>query len=624
MSRRRAHRSPDATRRSWRLGALLWVLAGAMTGCTDIASIDRAVDRLVQARSGSIGAAGTAPETRPLSPEEQDPGSRGRQVSGAPATTNPPANELRYAPGDTDPAAVLKRLESYAGELNDASPLDLAAALKAAQATGREYRSAEEDYLLAAIRQLSEEHLWGPRFFDDIRTTVSGTGDDATYASALNVINELRATQRLPYGGDLEAKLVTQAAQQLTSVAGEQYTQSSQIVLNANLPLLRGAGDVAREDLIQARRDLVYAARAFETFRRQHLVDIARDYFALVAQQNFIVNQEQRLASVIALQERTTALVEAGRAPPFRARNVEQNVLTSRNSLIQARESYLLALDQFKVRLGMDVSRPIKIEPVTLELPDPDITVARAAELALSYRLDYQNQRDQTDDARRHLSNARNSLLPDLNLNAGTTLNTDKARRRGRLDFDLKDTDYTAGATLSLPLDRQIDRLNVRAAMIQLQRQQRESDRLRDTIILDARHAVREIDRARNALVLLQKAVEINQLRSEELDLRGGEVDPQDKLDAENELLQARNSYEDSLRDLRISILEYLLQTGQLRVSPGGTLTALSGMVIRMVGSGEPTPSNPAHAPENPPRAPEKPPEQPPVPAQNQGLPQPQ
>ena len=36
--------------------------------------------------------------------------------------------------------------------------------------------------------------------------------------------------------------------------------------------------------LIQAERDLVYSARNFEAFRREFLVAIARDYFALVAQ----------------------------------------------------------------------------------------------------------------------------------------------------------------------------------------------------------------------------------------------------------------------------------------------------------------------------------------------------
>lgn len=548
-----------------------------------MASIDRSVDRLVKARSESLGADAVAPTLRPPGPADSEARTRAdvqRTTNETPPTINPPASDLPFEVADTAPENVLQRLDGYAQELEGTNPLDLEGSFRTAQRTGREYRSSEEEYLLTAIRLLIEKHLWGPRFFDEIRTAVAGFGDNADYSSALTVINELRATQRLPYGGDIEARLVTQAAQQLTELAGDQYTQSTQLVLSANIPLLRGAGDVAREDLIQAERDLIYAARTFEQFRRQHLVDIARDYFALVSQKIFIENQEKRLQSVIRLQERTSALVDAGRESAFKARNVEQNVLTSRNSLIAARENYLLALDRFKVRLGLPVDASIRIEPVSLELADPAISVAKAAELALAYRLDYQNQRDRTDDARRRIANARNDLLPDLNLNAGTTLNTDKDRRRGRSDFDLNDTDYIAGITLSLPLDREIERLNLRSAMIALQRQARDSEELRDTIILSARRAVREIDRARNALALLQKAVEINELRAEELELKSDETDPQEKLDAENELLQSRNDLQDAVRDLRISILEYLLQTGQLRVGPDGTLKPLQGMLI--------------------------------------------
>lgn len=563
------------------------MLVGAFAGgCANMDSIDQRVERLVKARTDTLGGGAVAPIPRKLTDAEAGPSDRKRLIDGHPGSTNPSADELRFAPASTAPADVLARLESYALQPDTAMSLDLEGAFKTAQRTGREYRSAEEEYLLAAIRLLIEQHRWGPRLFDDIRANVAGLGDNSNYDSALTVINELRATQRLPYGGEVEARLITQAAQQLTSVVGEQYEQSTQLQFNANIPLLRGAGDVAREDLIQAERDIVYASRGFEDFRRSHLVDIARDYFALVAQASFIDNQERRLESVIALQARTTALVEAGRESPFRARNVEQNVLTSRNSLIAARENYILSLDRFKVRLGLPVEQQIRIEPVGLELPDPDIGVAVAAETALKYRLDYQNRRDQTDDARRRLENARNDLLPDLNLTAGTALNTDKDRRRGKFDFDLKDTDYNAGILLSLPLDRQIERLNVRSAMIALQRQARETEEFRDTIILNARRAVREIDRARNALVLLQKAVEINELRNEELELKADETDPQEKLDAENELLQSRNDYEDAVRDLRTAILEYLLQTGQLRVGPLGEFRALQGMVVKMVGSG--------------------------------------
>lgn len=509
-----------------------------------------------------------------------------QQYEKHPSSVNPGAEELEYVGADAD-RDVLARLETYAETPADAQRLDLEGVLRLSQRSAREYLTAEEDYLLAAIRLLIERHRWGPRFFDDLSSTLSADAVSGRYTTALTIINELRATQRLPYGGEVEARLVTTAAQQLTEIVGDEYTQSSQLVLSANLPLLRGAGLVAQEDVIQAERDLVYAARDFETFRRRLFVDIASDYFALIAQQAAIRNQEERLKSVILFLEQTRALVEAGRERPFQARNVEQNVLTSRNSLINSRESYILALDQFKVRLGLAVRTPVEIVPMSLDFQDPEIGVMEAAATALRYRLDYQNERDRVDDSRRQVAIARNTLLPDLNVNGSVTLNTDGDNRVAGASFDGGQTDYSASVTFGLPLDREIERLQLRQSLIQLGQRQRQFDLFRDTVILDARQAVREIDRARFSVRLQEQAVKINELRLEEIRIKGPEIDTQSRLDAENELLQSRNDRDAAIRDLRIAILEYLVRTAQLRVGPEGEFRPLRGMAVKVEGSEE-------------------------------------
>jgi outer membrane protein TolC len=289
-----------------------------------------------------------------------------------------------------------------------------------------------------------------------------------------------------------------------------------------------------------------------------------------------------RLRSVIKFYDQTRALVAAGRERPFQARNVEQNVLTSRDSLISARETYILSLDRFKVRLGIPVQEAVSLAPMTLDLADPDIGINQAAELALAYRLDYQNEADRVDDSRRAVANARNGLLPDLNAAAEAALNTDPDNRVAGISFDGPQTDYNASLTLGLPLDREIERLNLRSSIIDLQQQIRTFELFRDNLILDARQSVREIDRARFSLRLQEQAVKINELRLQELLIKSAEVDPQTRLDAENELLQSRNDRDNALRDLRIAILQYLLRTGQMRVGGDGRLRPLRDMEIRM------------------------------------------
>lgn len=587
-------------------------LAGA---CNDMSSIDRRVERVVGDRSRSLGSDASPPRHDFISPD--DTGGRegrARSLEKHPPSNNPDAADLGFTPGDVSPEAVLKRLDSYYANEPDAIPIDLEGAFRASVSSGREYKNAEEDYILVAIRLLAEQHLWGPRFFDDLSAKAAGLGVNGSYQSALVVINELRATQRLPYGGEVEAQLISSATRQLAGEVSELYVQSNQVVLSGNVPLLRGAGPIAQESLIQAERNLVYAARDWEDFRRRHLVDIARDYFALVAFQLNIKSQERRLEGVMQLQTRTDALVEAGRMSAFQGRNVLQNVLTSRSSLETAREQYILALDRFKIRLGIDMAKPIRIEPVTLELPEPEISVSAAAALALKYRLPYQNARDRDDDARRAVENAKNGLLPDLNINGSTSFNTNKGSHVGKFTFDSGDTDFTAGVTFSLPLDREIERLHVREATIQLQKQLRDTSLLRDELILEARQAVRQLDVSRNALTLLEKAIEINELRLEELRIKEGEVNPQDQLDAENELLQSRTDYQNALRDLRIAILDYLISTGQLRVTPDGLFKPLQGMVVKMNATDYPVPPPPLPIPQQEQPMPPPPPPGTPVP----------
>lgn len=549
-----------------------------IAACTSLEDIDRRVDRVVAGQSETLGGGAIAPTART---RLRDGADTPQQYEKHPASLNPGADHLDYAGADPG-RDVLARLDSYAEVPADAQRLDLQGVLRLSQQSAREYRTAEEDYLFAAIRLLIERHRWGPRLFDDLTSSFSADSLSGRYTNALNVINELRATQRLPYGGELEARLVTTAAQQLTEIVGNEYTQSSQLVLSANVPLLRGAGLVAQEDLIQSERDLVYAAREFETFRRRLFVDIASDYFALIAQQAAIRNQEERLKSLILFLEQTRALVEAGRERPFQARNVEQNVLTSRNSLVNSRESYILSLDQFKVRLGLPVRTPVALVPMSLDFQDPDIGVTEAAATALKYRLDFQNERDRVDDSRRQVAIARNSLLPDLNLNGSVTLNTDADNRVAGASFDGGQTDYAASVTFGLPLDREIERLQLRQSLIQLGQRMRQTDLFRDNVILDARRAVREVDRARFSVRLQEQAVKINELRLEEIQIKRAEIDAQTRLDAENELLQSRNDRDAAIRDLRIAILEYLVTTAQLRVGPEGEFRPLRGMEVKI------------------------------------------
>lgn len=545
--------------------------------------IDRDTAALIADRVRALGDSATAPRT--FTPGAE--GDRSVWYERTPETVNPPAESLGYQPADEarDVAALLDGYARNSTELDDRDSengavlvLDLDAAFRIAATTGREYRQAEEDFILSVISLLTERHLWSPRLFNDTSVFVNGQGDSGTFDAALSVINTLRVTQRLPFGGDVEARWVTRAAQELVNESTNAYTSSSDLVLSADVPLLRGAGQIAREDLIQAERNTVYASRSWERFRRTLLVDIANDYFTLLQARAGIANQQRQLESQIRRQKETTAKVAAGRFEPFQNDLVADAVKQSEAQLANQRESFILQLERFKVRLGLDPRTRIRLGEPTLELLEPSQSPDLAAEAALQYRLDLQNRRDILLDFERAVANAKNGVLPDFDLNGSITVPTDPSDDQGGLGLDQEDTSYSIGATFSLPLDRRIERLSVRRAQIALERARRSYDEFRDNIIINARRAIRSIDLARFQLELAETQIEINERGLEDLSLRD-DADPQSVLDRENALLAAKNSRDQALTDLRNAVLEYLETTGQMRVRPDGTFDAPSGMI---------------------------------------------
>ncbi|MCW5767807.1 MAG: TolC family protein [Phycisphaeraceae bacterium] len=562
-------------------------LGGCSRGLSDI---DRVTNRLMAARTDTIGAGPTAPIR-----ESQDPNSvrRPYQNSIDPDTTNPDVSELTFVPAD-EARDVASRLESYArrasGVGQEVRTLTITDVFRIVQRSGREYLNAEEDYLLSAISLLIEQHRWGPRLFNDTSVSIGAAGDSGSFDHALNVVNSLRATQRLPYGGEVEARWVWRATEQLRSSVSGQYRQSSELILGGSIPLLRGGGVTARESIIQAERDMIYAARSFEDFRRSFLADIADDYFALLQTRSQIANQERQIESLRRLNEATQARVDAGRESRFRVAIVENQLLSGVASLASLREQYILQLDRFKVRLGLDPKEPIEIAALEFELAEPEIDEYVAAQHALEYRLDLQNQRDRVTDARRAVANAKNNVLPDLDISGQVGVPTDPGTREGGVDFDFDYTRYSAGVDLSLPLDRKIEQLGLKRTMVQLERQIRNYERARDDVVVTSRSAVRQIDRARFSLTLAERQVGINRERLREQKLKEDIVDPQSIVDSENDLLRSENDRDRAKTDLRNAILNYLVVTGQMRVAPGGEFQPVPGMMLETPAGAVPIP----------------------------------
>lgn len=556
----------------------------AAAGCAgNLRDVDARVDRLLAQRTGRMDGGAIPPERtwdRPDLPPRREVSER------EPGTVNPPAEELRFVPADENRDYAARLRDFQQNRAPEVLELDLAGLWRQAQKTGREYLSAEEDYILSAIRLLIERHLWSPRLFANTSVGFDQTQVDGNVSSVLSVMNQAGVRQRLPYGGEAEARWVWNATENLRSSATEQYRQSSAIVLDASIPLLRGAGLVAQESRIQAERDLVYAARNFEDFRRQYLVSLARDYFSILQQFDNVTSTERQLESLRAIRDRQKALYEAGRVAEFQVNLAENDVLSAESSLANANESLTLALDRLRVRLGLPTTMRVLLTSFDLKVRSPEVTLDEAVAAALAYRLDLQNRRDQLDDSKRAVLNATNQLLPDLNLTGSVELPTDAGAREGGAVYELDDARYRAAMTMEWPLDRENERLALRQATIGLERSRRDFDKFRDDLVIDVRQRVRDIERAELNLQLAEKRVEINLRRKEEQDIKIDQVDAQSLVDTANALRDSERARDQARADLRNSVLDYLLATATLRVNPDGTFRMLPGMEAVPAGTG--------------------------------------
>ncbi len=567
------------------------LLLPALPGCESLATIDRHTDERLKESAELVGEASSVPRYDSSKYSDGDAFPARGKDDDQPPTVNPRVESLRVERRDisletTD--QIIARFNSMVEAPADAKVLTFPEAIAFAGENASEYLTAEETYVISALRLLVEEHRWGPSFFNETSATFNANANaTGRYTTALSLLNSLGVSQRLPYGGEVSARVLVDATQQLdNAVAGD--GQSAEVLLSANIPLLRGAGTTAQESRTQARRNLIYAAREFQQFRRSFFVDLARDYLSLIFQKQQIANAVRQVQRSKDVEDRTVALVNSGRTEPFQADLARQNTLFAVDRLAQLKENHRLTVDRFKLRIGMETTRTIAIANDAFSLPLPQVSLDGAVELALRYRLDLQTQADRVGDSSRAVDVARNELEGDLNLALSGSMPTDGTKRRGGLQFRPGESDFVAGITYSMPLDRTIEESRYRESQIRLEQARRDYRQFRDSVAVNARQAVRAIEKAQFSLLINGRSVEASDNRLAAIDAAPERATARDRTEAVNNLQRAQDSLEQARRDLQVAILEYLETTGQLRVSERGELALPAGL-----GDAPPAPAAP-------------------------------
>lgn len=507
-----------------------------------------------------------------------------------PVTLNPDAKQLAFKDRkqrELETEAVIARMQQMGVVGPDAVKLTLESSLGFAFKKAFEVNNAQQSYILTALRLLTAENFFALLPNADIGANIrtvdgsnigssAGIGEDQ-YNTTLNLVNNLGLTQRLPLGGTLSAKLATTWSDQLANAIGTQTQVGSFLTLGAELPFLRGAGLVASADLIQAQRNMVYSARTYEDFRRKFALQVTRDYLNLVVQQQILNNARDQVERLRTIEAREQALVRAGRQVPFQADLASNRTLAAIDRLASLQETYRLSVDQFKVRIGMDVDTPTTVEPEMLDLPVPDTKPDDAVRTALDFRLDVQNLRDQLDDFKRQVDIAKNGLLPRFNVTGTVIQPVGSTELQDVVNVTFENTDARVGFTMSIPMNQVDEESALRQAQVALENSTRNYVNFRDQAATTVRASVRDMDRSLFSYRLAERSIKIAQNRQASINAAPDRATPRDTTDAVDALANSMDTRDRAKRDLQVAILTYLVSTGQMRVSKDGLIQLPGG-----------------------------------------------
>ncbi|MCH7704349.1 MAG: serine/threonine protein kinase [Planctomycetes bacterium] len=173
-------------------------------------------------------------------------------------------------------------------EQKNVTVFDLRKGLAYALENARDFQSAKEDLYLAALDLTLERHLWTPQFVASVQADYDNFDDGSELDSAMSTVSEVSVSQQLPFGGEVTARIIHALVREVGDLVGK--GESGRVVLDARIPLLRGAGRVAYESRYSSEREMVYAVRRFERFRRSFVVDVAGNYFNLQQQKASVAN----------------------------------------------------------------------------------------------------------------------------------------------------------------------------------------------------------------------------------------------------------------------------------------------------------------------------------------------
>jgi outer membrane protein TolC len=490
--------------------------------------------------------------------------------------------------------------------------VNLLQALQICARNSRDYQSAKEDLYRSALALDLERKEFRNTFSGMLRQLFRSTDSGDGRRNASQTSGDFGVTRTFRNGAELTGAIAVDLAKLLTQDRSSSWGVYADASIS--IPLLRGSGEfIVTEPLTQAERNLLYEVDDFERFKRTFAVRVASEYFAVLRDAQQVRNQEESYRRLVTSTRRTRRLADSGRLPEFQFAQSIQNELRARSQWISAQQSHEARLDNFKVLLGLppdarvaltsdeldsvgervtkliqgvkvadysgDVppaDAPVELTPPSREHGGPlEMAPDDAVKIALARRLDLRRAKEQVWDAQRKVLVAADNLRGELTLLGKTnigesrdTSSTDSPNAR----LSAREMPFDGLLTLNLPLERTSERNTYRNRLIDLNRAVRAYQKLEDDVKLQVRDQLRTLVEARENVIIQTEAVKLAEenVKSTNMFLEAGRAAVRDVLDADDNLLSARNSLNNAMVSYRVAELALQRDLGVLTVSVDG------------------------------------------------------
>jgi len=483
--------------------------------------------------------------------------------------------KANYTISDSNDPASPNDVE-IAEMIPESKVLNLQQAVEIATKFNRDYQTQKESLYLSALSLTGTRYNYGLKWFGTIDGSYvdnksNGNGDDVSIDASGGVDQQSLFLDGVLFNVGI-------AIDWTRFLTGDPRTTLGSVLSgDVAVPLLgAGAGKVARENLTQAERDVLYRIRTFNRYRKTFVVGIINDYYGVLQARDRVDITEASYQRQIESTNQLKMEVKVGQRAPSEADEAMQNLLSAENKLIRDQQSYEQALDEFKIRLSLPTDANLVLDQKELTaleeigISQPEYTEAEAMEMALARRLDLANTRDETEDAARKLELAAEGLGVQLNLTGSSEVSSTGETEVDRLEFHRGI--YNLGFAADLPLDRKSERNAYREALISMERQQRGYDNESENVKLDVRKAYRDLTETGESYRIQKVGLKLAERRVEEqnLLLEYGRGTIRLLLETEDDLVQAQNDLTGALVNHTTAKMRFFRDVGILQVKPDG------------------------------------------------------